>query len=279
MADERQWIVGRFVEGNLFTPYDDKDQQGNITGQHYYVGVAVQKTDPTVNNVLAMLNSVAQLSWPRGEFQANNFSWKYKDGDQIAFKDKEGWQGCWVFSMGSLYPFSTYRQENGQVLQITDKSQVKCGDYVRVPFVIKSNNADVGKRQTPGIKLYPELFEVVGYGSEIKSGGADPSILTGAPAVQLPAGASATPVAPTAGIMPPGQPSAGQQFQAPQGAPAGPQFQPPQGAPAGPQFQAPQGGPQFQAPGQQFQAPGQQQPIPPHYGPLNTGAPTDDIPY
>ena len=74
-----------------------------------------------------------------------------------------------------------------------------------------------------GIYWNPNGYELVGYGTEIKSSGADPMAMFVGKSYQLPAGASTTPIssAPVTAQMPMGQPAApaAMPTQAPMGMP------------------------------------------------------------
>lgn len=245
--------VGRIVAGDVFKA-NTTDAQGRPltiktgpnagqTRTEYYFALAIPKTDPTYNaEVLAKLQATAKAGFPtmfdaNGQCVRPDFAWKIVDGDSMVPNQnntvpstKEGYPGHWVLSFKGGFAPKVY-SKGGEAV-ITDPEQVKRGYYVRVYGSVAAN----GDTQKPGVYLNPSMVELVGYGDEINSGPDGSAVFGGAPAANLPAGASATPLAGT----PIAQPAA---VAAPQpvAAPAAPQVQPaqdflnPQNTPAAPQ--------------------------------------------
>lgn len=254
--------VGRIVWGN---PLNSKPKMTNTrppqpvidpkTGQQvmqWSFGLAIPKDQ--CGAIFQAMQQEAMTIFPTGQ-TPQNFAWKFKDGDGIddkgiPFANRDGYKGCIALSISTeAFAPRIVRLTGGSYQQMTEG--VKCGDFVRVALNIK---AHVGKTDVrgsvPGLYLNPTMIEFVGYGQEIISG-PDASTLFGGAAVTLPAGASATPVAPPQ-QMPTGMP--GQPV-----VPAVPGMMP--------------GNPQVPAvPGQPAQAAGA--PYMPGNAPMNLGSPT-----
>jgi hypothetical protein len=204
--------VGRIVQGHAFIP-NETDQQGHKltiksganAGQprvDYFISLAISKTDPEWNNLWAIMNQVANAAWIGGQSQAPGFSWKLKDGDGIdskgqPFSNREGWAGCWIVTFSSSFAPKVY-SANGAT-QLVEHNSVKRGDYARVYASSQGNN----NTEKPGIYMNLHMIELIGYGAEIITGPDGATIFGAAPAA-LPAGASATPVAPSTPMASPG---------------------------------------------------------------------------
>jgi len=264
MADQVYLNVsGRLVQGDVFTPVttDMKgrpmtDKNGNPKVQ-YFCAVAVEKNAPDFGPAWQGIQNVANAAFKNGETQRPTFAWKLVDGDTRENANKEGFPGHWVFRFTSGYPFSVV--SGAEARPVTNQNEIKRGYYVQVFFTVAGN----GDSTKPGVYLNGAVVRFIGYGPEISTGPNAAALVAAAGSGYVPKGAQTTPLA---GSGPQFQPPAGQQFQPPAGqqfqAPAGQQFQPP----AGQQFQGPPTGPQGGT-------------IPPHYGPLNTGAPDSDLPF
>lgn len=183
------------------------------------------------------LQAVAARIYPNGVPQ--NFAWKIIDGDSsacakgtnIPYNKKDGYPGHYILKISTeAFPPRIVKFENGAYRDV-HPDEFKTG-YFLVPNVdVKAHANNDG-----GLYINPNMYEMVAYGAEIVSQGADPTQLFGGQQHALPPGASAMPAsgAPV-GSMPVGQPG-----QAPGGYPA----QAPAGAPGG----APMGYPQQPAP-------------------------------
>ncbi len=206
--------VGRLVAGDVFKA-NTTDPQGNPltiksgpnAGQprtEYFFAVAIPKTDPTYNTeVMAKLQTAAQAGFPTmfgadGQCVRPDFAWKIVDGDSnipnqnnTIPNTKEGYPGHWVLSFKGGFAPKVYTKGGEAV--ITDPTQIKKGYYVRVYGRVGAN----GNQQKPGVYLNPSMVELVGYGEEIISGPDGGAVFGGTPAANLPAGASATPLAGT----------------------------------------------------------------------------------
>ena len=204
--------VGRLVAGDVFKA-NTIDAQGRPltikTGPNagqprteYFFTVAIPKTDPAYNTeVLAKLQAAAKAGFPTlfgadGQCIRPDFAWKIVDGDsQIPNQNntipatKEGYPGHWVLSFKGGFAPKVY-SKGGEAV-IVDPEQVKRGYYIRVYGSVAAN----GDMSKPGVFLNPNMVELVGYGEEITSGPDGAAVFGNAPAANLPAGASATPVA------------------------------------------------------------------------------------
>jgi len=223
MANDKTTIltpVGRIVQGHPMEAQDKNmsgqpltDKQGNPR-VNYFMGVAFPKTDPAFNEMWAAMQRVAQQNFPGGQWQSPVFSWKYIDGDGTdsqgqPYANREGFAGHHVIRFNSGFAPKCYTA--GGASQIVDPQQLKRGYYVRVYASLDGN----GQLQKPGIYINMNMVELVGYGEEITSGPDGATVFGGAPAAQLPAGASTTPLAPNTPMQHPGMAAPGQYPGAP----------------------------------------------------------------
>jgi hypothetical protein len=175
------------------------------------MAIAIPKTDQQYQTeVWAKLMQAAKTGFPtmfdaNGQCLRPDFAWKITDGDSTVPNqnnkrpcDKPGYPGHWVLNFSGGFAPSVY-SKNGEAV-LTSPDQLKRGYYVRVYGSVTAN----GDTQKPGVYLNPSMVELVGYGEEIVSGPDGAAVFGGAPAAQLPAGASATPLAPTTQIAQPG---------------------------------------------------------------------------
>jgi hypothetical protein len=227
------------VGGDLFTPRD-KDFDGrpltdrqNNPRVEYVVQLALPKSDPATEEFRALVYKEAVESFPtlfpggQPSPQAATFSYKWTDGDSTTPNargkipsQREGYPGHWILTFRSSFAPDVVGQAKEP---ITDPRGLKRGDYIRIAGTCKGN----GSQSKPGVYLNQSLVQLCGYGEAISSG---PDVDTAfAEAPKLPAGASATPVAP--GPMP-GAPTPGAPAPAPGGVPAGAAAPVPASAPA-----------------------------------------------
>lgn len=256
--------VGRLVGGDVFTARD-KDFDGRpLTTRdgkpraEYIIQVAFPKTDVKTNEMLQQIYRIAQEAFPtmfqNGQCIVPTFSFKWQDGDsQIPNMrgtkpaEREGFPGHWVLTFKSSFAPKVYGQNHEP---ITDANAIKRGDWVRVGVTCRGND----QQSKPGVYLNHSMLQLCGYGEAIQSG-PDAATVFAEP-YQLPAGASATPVAP-AGVAPGGAPTPG---APPPGAPAMP---PGVGAPVAPPVAAPPPGvAQAPTPAPGFGAPSSVPPMP-----------------
>lgn len=239
MAENILTPVGRLVAGSPFegqtkkldgTPATTKDGQPKTT---YFMALAIPKNDPHWSALQNIIFGEARKSFPnlfnpQGQCLRPDFAFKITDGDsQVPNQnnrrpcDKEGYSGHWVLNFSTSIPPKVYTK--GGTALVTDKAQIKCGDYVRIFGYVAGND----QAQKPGVYLNPSMVEHCGYGTEIVSGPAADAVFGAAPAI-LPPGASATPLAPAVSALPVMQSPAPVGFAAP----SAPAFLPPVPAPA-----------------------------------------------
>jgi hypothetical protein len=205
---------GRLVQGST-TEVETVDRFNNnapLDKPRKYMGIAVPKTDPTVDHVLGQIYAVGVAGYQSvapvfAEVQkwlaTEKFSWKVEDGDHPDNAGKEGFAGCWIFKFGTTLLDKPACCDANQ--QPIDPALIKRGYYVDGYATCQIN----GKMdRTAGVYLNPVGLRLLGPGVEIQSG---PSFKTmfGDRAATLPAGAvspaAATPATPTPGapIPPP----------------------------------------------------------------------------
>lgn len=237
MADFTEILTpsGRLVSGSVWdartTDADGNPlliKHGVNKGQprtECYFAIAIPKTDPEWPELYGVIAGEAKKCFPQffdavGNCALPTFSFKLTDGDsQVPNKkgnkpcDREGYPGCWVVHFSSSSTPKCYSTHAVSIL--TDPNSIKRGSYIRVSGSVKGN----GSSQMPGVYLNHSMVEITGYGEEIRSG-PDGVAVFGAKPAALPAGASATPLAPTTpiaaaappppatpGMLPPGLPT------------------------------------------------------------------------
>lgn len=224
------WASGDVFKGKIKVDQNTKqpiiDQKTGQPKMEYGFGLAVPKSafaqmgpgEP--GEIWAASYEEAYKIYPSRQMPPD-FAWKRKDGDTdidqngVPFSQRTGYAGHIVFALTTSLPIKFFRFENGQNYQINEG--IKCGDYVNVQVTVKAH-PKIGQGK-PGLYLNPNAVQLLGYGEEIiNTPTGDQVFGTQAPA--LPPGASATPVAPSGFIVPPGMPQ--QQAYAPQ-APMAPQ--------------------------------------------------------
>lgn len=240
--------VGRLVGGSVHeartTDYDNKPlivKTGPNAGQprvDFSFGVAIPKTPGVAHWANeqwgAPIWALGHGAFTKGEATRPDFSWKITDGDsQIPNKhgrkpcDQEGYKGCWViWFSGSTAP-RTYNADGSSPI---DPQSIKKGYYVQVC----GNATDNSPSASPGLYMNHSMVALTAYGEEIISA---PDVATAGfgQGVQLPPGASVTPVASFALGVPPVTPPAAPApaaYAPPPAAPAPAAYAPPPAAPA-----------------------------------------------
>lgn len=251
---------GRIVWGHPGKPTIKKDQntkqpilKDGQPVQQWAFGVAFPKHEFD-QHIRPYLEQEARTAYPHGT--PPKFSWKYKDGDGIDSNGKpyslrEGHAGCYIMTIATTtFAPPIYKFENGAYRQVTPE-EIETGYFVALNLNIKVN-VPTNSTHTPGLYVNPNAIEFVAYGEKIMNS-VSPEEMFGGRQYQLPAGASATPLANNTGVGMPSAPSgvpqgyAPVQQQAPQGYPAQqPQTYTPQPAPTPMAAPAPQGYPQQQ---------------------------------
>lgn len=277
--------VGRLVMGNLYRPRTQDGQgrplvykSGSKLGQprsDIFFALAIPKGQEVTSGYGAL--SWVMTPWGQEIYKAGcafmahapqlpSFAWKVADGDSVVpntkgkrLADAEGCRGHWILFFTSTIAFKICNADGSQ--HLTQPDAVKPGYFVQVGFNAKGNDSP----DKPGIYLNPVAVALVAYGEEIQTG-VDTGSLGFGQNVQLPAGASMTPLGqlapqnlpgtqPMMGQMAP--PMMGQQMMPPpgmQGAVQPQHQQPPQ--PGVQQLAPPMGmQPQMQQPVQGYGAP------------------------
>lgn len=236
--------VMRFVQGSV-DEAQTKDQQGNLrvvkTGPNagqpnpqYFIGGAIQKTDPAWPAMWASLVNQAVADFPnlfpqgaapviaaggptmtgpamnvlvqQGVVAHPQFSFKVIDGDGWdtngkANNTKEGFAGCWVIRFGSSYPPRCFHAGHYAAHeQIQEKNAIKRGFFIRINGSIEGN----GNAQRPGLYVNLDMIELAYVGPEIVSGPSAEDAFAGGPGA-MPAGA--TPMGQTPGAGGPVRPT------------------------------------------------------------------------
>lgn len=209
MTDKVELLTpaGRMVQGH---PFEEQTKDANgaplvvKTGPNagqarseYFFAIAIPKNDPEWAALWGQIYAVGQAAFPGGEFNTPAFAWKVKDGDDPKHANKTGFPGHWIINCSSGFLPKVYTR-NGEA-QIVDPKQIKRGDYIRAYISIKGN----GSPLQPGVFINPSMVEIIGYGEEIITGPSGEQVFGGAPVAGMPAGASATPTAPSTTIAPP----------------------------------------------------------------------------
>ena len=230
--------VGRLVGGAPSRIRTVTDARGNPkliskgpnTGEPVtdcYLALAIEKTNPEVNNFINQLKSAAAEVYPTRVNRAD-FNYKITDGDStvpnkngVTPVSREGYAGCWIFHMGNFNKPACYKYENSELIAIPQEN-IKTGDYVQINVTVKSNNSD----QNPGIFINHNMVLFLAYGADIGYKPDPKDVFKINPEQQLPAGASLTPAAPPVGMAPaptaPAAPAAPPVGMAPAPAPAAP---------------------------------------------------------
>lgn len=200
--------VGRLVQGSAFEG-NTTDQDGRpLTDRsgaarvNYFLALAVPKDSPDWAGFKAKIDAVGAHAFPN-HYQLPTFSNKIVDGDDTTPDqngtrpcDKEGFAGHWVIRFSSGFAPQVYTRGGAAIM--TDPTGVKRGDYIRVYGSTSGN----GNAQKPGVYINLNMVEFIGHGVEITTGPSGAAIFGGAPLGALPAGVSATPLAPSVPLAP-----------------------------------------------------------------------------
>ena len=136
--------VGRVVQGHPMEKQDKNMQgqplmtQSGQPTQRFFVALAFQKTDTAFGQLFALMQQVAQASFPGMAILPPSdprcrFSWKIADGDGMddngkPNSNKPGFAGCWVVKFQSSFvPKCYYAGKYGPQDQITDPKLIKRG--------------------------------------------------------------------------------------------------------------------------------------------------------
>ena len=224
--------VGRIVQGSVaLQAQKDMDTNQPLLNDDgspqmgVFLALAFPKVLPTgaanteFDNFRLQLAQVAAAVWPAffptgPSIVSTNpqFSWKIQDGDGVdksgrSVADKPGFKGHWIVRFYTSFPFGCFPMGQWLPHQVMQKPEdiVKRGHWVRMSIECKSNNADITKRQVPGIALYPKLLEYIQRGEEIVGGPDAAATFSAAPVGYMPAApADGSPIpTPGATTLPP----------------------------------------------------------------------------
>lgn len=233
MATQLTFPIGRLLWGSLYVA-ETKDYDGNPMviksgpdmgkpTQKFSFGVAIQKgTEKHWSETEwgAKIWAEVQLSWPRGEYNSPDFSWKITDGDSTGFKkggtkpinQYAGHAGHWVVTFGSTYAPSLWKIKDGarQPYQSNDFEQLVQPDFIKNGYYIQvaGSTASNQNAKNPGMYINHNQVCFMAYG-EVLQGGGDPA--AAGFGGTLPAGATTAPVGggfvPAQTPTPPGTPA------------------------------------------------------------------------
>lgn len=222
--------VGRIVQGDPWEPnltdqdgkprvYDRGPKMGQPKPQ-WFIAVAIAKTDPAWPAFHQMLLTEAATAWPslfpqgaNGSCALPTFSFKLIDGDDATphidpktgkswrYCDKEGFPGHWIVKCSSGFAPKVYEEVpagSGTFMEVTDKSRLKAGYYVRVAGQTSSNDQPT----KPGIYVNLNMIQIVGQGPEITRGVDAATAFGGAGPAALPPGATPLQPAVAGGFTP-----------------------------------------------------------------------------
>lgn len=199
------WTKGKLFEGEKEKIYGTNQPKIGKDGEQntiYGFGLAVSKADladpAKAGQLLAAMQAEALSVYSSGQIP-QGFAWKYKDGDGVDDKGKpfalrEGYQGCYVFTMTTMHNIRFFRWENGAHLQVADG--IKCGDYINCQVMVK---AQVSAK--PGLYLNPMMVQLAAPGKEIINAPSADAVF-GDLAPQAPAGYIPPPAPPQMPMMP-----------------------------------------------------------------------------
>lgn len=197
--------VGRIVRGHPMVVKPVKDDNGVAKMQKdgvtpsvsSYFGLAIMKTpgvDWKGEEWGQVIVNQARAGFPAGESESPQFAWKIVDGDstvpnKVGKKpcDQEGYPGHWVINLSTGLPIKCFHTGKlNPYQQITDKNEIKAGDYVRCYMSVKDNKESQSKNvsKSYGMFLNPSVVEVVQAGQEILlSNDVDASVVFSQPVV------------------------------------------------------------------------------------------------
>lgn len=223
--------VGRIVQGDPWEPnltdqngqprvYDRGPKQGQPKPE-WYIKLAFAKADPAWPAFHQMLLTEAATAWPslfpqgaNGPCAFPTFSMKIQDGDDATPRinartgatsrlcDREGFAGHWVVKFSSGFAPKVYEEVppgSNTFNEVTDKSRLKPGYYVRVAGQTSSNDQPT----KPGIYVNLGMIQIVGQGPEITRGVDAATAFGGAGPATLPPGATPLQPAVAGGFTPP----------------------------------------------------------------------------
>lgn len=209
--------VGRVLWGDV-AKSTTKGFKGAIKKHaEFVIGVGFPKASPATGAMLQQIldhawNSSQQLAGAKARMQsspvgspAKAYAWKIYDGDAPENIQKDGWAGHWVLKCSTTLPIKCWDAKNNQLAPET----VKLGYYVSLRLSVVINGND---DHTAGLFINPDHLRLEGYGPIIVPGPSGEQVFGGLGPVQLPQGASLTPVGASnvpmpGGMVPPAAPA------------------------------------------------------------------------
>ena len=175
-----------YVNGKKGAPKLNKHNQEY---DEYKFGIAIP-VDKFNAEIYPYLHAEASAHYPAGV--PADFAWKFKDsatsvdGNGKSFNEYEGRAGCIVLAIKSSSFAPDVVKHDGNVYNKLQANEIKCGDFVAVKCSAEYNGVN-------GLYINPEMVAHIGYGDEIRSGGANPEEAFAGYNFTLPQGASAQP--------------------------------------------------------------------------------------
>ena len=200
--------VSRLVAGDLVKPRV-KDAEGNPlivksgprTGQpreEFFIALAMPKSNPETAAFIEQIRAIGKAAFPM-QSEHFTFAWKLTDGDSdilnskgIAPCTREGYPGHWVLSCSGGFAPTLY----DDATRPATADLFYRGCYLRASVSVSGN----GSQQRPGLFIGATMVQFCGHGEKISTG-LDAAQIFAAP-IQLPPGASATPLAPASPLPP-----------------------------------------------------------------------------
>lgn len=206
------WTSGDLFQGRPKVDQTTKQPRMGKDGKQmieYGFGLAVPKSILGDNGagrpgeVWAAMHREAMSILPGAQQVPASFAMKYKDGDGIddkgvPFAQRAGYKDCIVLACTTTIPIKYFKFDPSTNQNFQIGEGIKCGDYVNVQLGIKAHPAMGTSRA--GLYLNPMAVQLVGYGDPIVNTPSGDNIF-GNTAPVVPQGASAHPVAPTAGFL------------------------------------------------------------------------------
>ena len=193
------------------------DNDGNPR-KRWTFGLAIPK-DQCQGMFDAMQAATAEV-FPGGA--PDGFAWKFKDGDAKdkegkPYADREGWAGCFVFSLATEFKMPPNYEFDYGTNKWADSDKIKRGDWVNVTVRVVAHKAR-NTMEKAGLYLNPDCICLFKTDKEITGGGVDPNARGFAPPPQQtppanapappgsspPATATAPAAPPPSGSRPPG---------------------------------------------------------------------------
>ena len=203
MADEFKTPVGRIVWNRVWEPIT-KDMNGaplvasdGSPRSEKALSLAISKNNPEWDAFWGRIVKKAAESWPNGAYQQPGFSWKYVNGDDPKYAQREGYPGHHIITMKTNFEnFAIFSKDYTR--KITDPREMKCGDFVECIINVASN----GKARNPGMYLNLCAIHWMYLGEEIVSVDYSEAFKTAPNSGYVPSGIITTPGVPATPTVP-----------------------------------------------------------------------------